>query len=74
MIANDAFLRFPSCLPTHNLEERRSRFERERLTCRRQREYRQLIEDGCFPNLQYIELRTPAETRHFIDRISEASI
>jgi adenylate kinase family enzyme len=40
---------------------------------RRQREYRQLIDDGCFPNIQHIELTTPAETKQFIHRIGEAN-
>jgi adenylate kinase family enzyme len=41
---------------------------------RNQRKIRQLIDDGCFPNLQYIELKTPADTKQFIRRIGEANI
>jgi adenylate kinase family enzyme len=41
---------------------------------RRQREFRQLIDDGSFPNLQYTELRTPAATKQFIMRIIEGEI
>ena len=41
---------------------------------RRQREFRKLINDESFPNLQHTELRTPAETKQFVHKIAEASI